>query len=89
MVSLKQALIASGFSLNEELEAFCNDFNSDRAEMSIESQSWSLPEPPADTYPAALIENAKAFSDVAVCIVPVALEALIIKKYIKKAKEEQ
>ena len=68
VVSLKDALIASGFSLNEELEAFYNDFNSDRAEMSIEAQSWSLPEPPADTYPAALIENAKAFSDVAVII---------------------
>ncbi len=36
--------------------------------MSIESQSWSLPEPPADTYPAELISGAKEFSDVAVVI---------------------
>ena len=68
VVSLKQGLINAGFTLNEELEAFYTDFNSDRAEMSIESQSWSLPEPPADTYPADLISNAREFSDVAVII---------------------
>ena len=68
VVPLKQALIDAGFELNGDLEKFYNDFNSDRAEMSIESQSWDLPEPPADTYPAELIDGAKAFSHVAVII---------------------
>ena len=68
VVTLKQGLQNAGFSINEELEAFYSDFNSDRAEMSIESQSWSLPEPPADTYPADLLNSAKEFSDVAVII---------------------
>lgn len=63
VVPLKDALINAGYELNEELEKFYNDFNSGRAAMTIESQSWNLPEPPADTYPASLLDNAKSFSN--------------------------
>lgn len=67
-VSLKEGLEAAGFSVNEELEAFYTAYTPSRGEMSIEKQSWSLPEPPADTYPDELMENARAFSDVAVIV---------------------
>ena len=36
--------------------------------MSIQKQSWTLPEPPVDTYSDKLIKNAKDYSDVAVVV---------------------
>lgn len=67
-VSLEQGLEDAGFALNTELHDFYTAYTSDRPEMSIEKQSWTLPEPPADTYTDAMMENAKAFSDVAVIV---------------------
>ena len=49
IVSMKQGLINAGFALNEELEAFYTAYTSERPEMSIEKQSWTLPEPPVST----------------------------------------
>ena len=68
IVTMKQGLAAAGFAVNEELEAFYKSYTGDRPEMSIEKQSWTLPEPPAATYSQGLIDNAKAFSDVAVIV---------------------
>ena len=68
IVSMKQGLINAGFSLNEELENFYKAYTGDRPEMSIEKQSWTLPEPPVSTYSEELVNNAKAFSDVAVIV---------------------
>lgn len=67
-VSLEQGLEDAGFALNTELHDFYTAYTSDRPEMSIEKQSWTLPEPPADTYTEAMMEDAKAFSDVAVIV---------------------
>ena len=67
-VSLKEGLEEAGFALNGELEEFYRAYAPSRGEMSIEKQSWSLPEPPADTYPEELLEGARAFSDVAVVV---------------------
>ena len=36
--------------------------------MSIQKQSWTLPEPPVDTYSDELIKSAKEYSDVAVVV---------------------
>ncbi len=68
-VSLIKGLENAGFEVNQELVKFYTDFNSKRAEMSIESQSWSLPEPTVEAYSQELIDNAKAFSDVAVVVI--------------------
>ncbi|MBR2046995.1 MAG: glycoside hydrolase family 3 C-terminal domain-containing protein [Oscillospiraceae bacterium] len=68
IVTMKQGLLNAGFSINEELEAFYNGYTGERPEMSIEKQSWTLPEPPVSAYSDALIDNAKAFSDVAVIV---------------------
>ena len=67
-VSLEQGLEDAGFTLNSELHDFYTAYTSDRPEMSIEKQSWTLPEPPADSYSSELMENAKAFSNVAVIV---------------------
>lgn len=67
-VSLKDSLVKAGFELNDKLEEFYLAYTSDRPEMSIQKQSWTLPEPPADTYSQELISEAQAFSDTAVIV---------------------
>lgn len=37
--------------------------------MSIQKQSWTLPEPPVSAYPEGLIQDAKEFSDVAAIVI--------------------
>ncbi|MBW3082355.1 glycoside hydrolase family 3 protein [Bifidobacterium phasiani] len=64
-VSIRQGLENAGFSVNQDLADFYAAY-SERPEMSINKQSWSLPEPPVDTYPLDLIDGARQFSDVAV-----------------------
>ena len=64
-VSIRQSLEDAGFQVNSDLADFYADY-SDKPEMSINKQSWSLPEPPVDTYPQELLDGAKDFSDVAV-----------------------
>ena len=68
IVSLNQGLENAGFSINQDLVDFYNNYGADNPEMSIQKQSWTLPEPPADTYSDELIENAKEYSDVAVVV---------------------
>lgn len=60
IVSLNQGLENAGFSINQE--------GADNPEMSIQKQSWTLPEPPVDTYSDELIKSAKEYSDVAVVV---------------------
>lgn len=67
--SIVDGMESSGFAVNSDLIDFYNEYSSDRPEMSIQRQSWTLPEPPADTYPDELIEDAKNFSDTAVVVV--------------------
>ena len=68
IVSLNQGLENAGFSINQELVNFYNNYGADNPEMSIQKQSWTLPEPPVDTYSDKLIKNAIDYSDVAVVV---------------------
>ena len=68
IVSLNQGLENAGFSINQELVDFYNNYGADNPEMSIQKQSWTLPEPPVDTYSDKLIKNAEEYSDVAVVV---------------------
>ena len=68
IVSLNQGFENAGFSINQELVDFYNNYGADSPEMSIQKQSWTLPEPPVDTYSDGLIEDAKEYSDVAVVV---------------------
>ena len=68
IVSLNQGLENAGFSINQELVDFYNNYGSDSPEMSIQKQSWTLPEPPVDTYSDELVKSAKEYSDVAVVV---------------------
>ena len=68
IVSLNQGLENAGFSINQKLVDFYNNYGADDPEMSIQKQSWTLPEPPVDTYDDELIKSAKEYSDVAVVV---------------------
>lgn len=68
IVSLNQGLENAGFSINQELVDFYNNYGADNPEMSIQKQSWTLPEPPVDTYSDEIIKSAKEYSDVAVVV---------------------
>ena len=68
IVSLNQGIENAGFSINQELVDFYNNYGADNPEMSIQKQSWTLPEPPVDTYSDELIKGAKEYSDVAVVV---------------------
>ena len=47
IVSLTKGLENAGFAVNQELVDFYNSYGSDKPEMSIQKQSWTLPEPTA------------------------------------------
>ncbi len=68
-VTLLQGLENAGFELNTELSDFYTEYQSERPTVGMWSQDWTLPEPPVDTYSDELIENAKAFSDVALVVI--------------------
>lgn len=68
IVSLNQGLENAGFSINQELVDFYNNYGADNPEMSIQKQSWTLPEPPVGTYSDELIKSAKEYSDMAVVV---------------------
>lgn len=69
IVSMVDGLERAGLEVNQDLVDFYTEYSSDRPEMSIERQSWTLPEPPADDYSEALLDNAKSYSDVAVVVI--------------------
>lgn len=69
IVSLIQGLENAGFTVNQELVDFYSNYSGDKPEMSIQKQSWTLPEPPAATYSDELIQGAKEFSDTAVVVI--------------------
>lgn len=79
-VSLLKGLESAGFELNTELSDFYSayELTSDNRGSTYGSvntggvdsaKDWTIPEPPADTYSSELLENAKAFSDVAVIVI--------------------
>lgn len=66
VVSIQQGLEQAGFSVNQELLDFYTAYSARRPDMTITTQSWTLYEPPVDTYSQEMLDNAKEFSDVAV-----------------------
>lgn len=68
-VTLLEGLENAGFNLNTELTDFYTAYRPDHPEISPFLQDWTLPEPPASTYPDALMDNAKAFSDTALIVI--------------------
>lgn len=69
IVSLQKGMEDAGFEVNQELLDFYSAYTSDRPEMSIQKQSWTLPEPPVSTYSQELMDHARAFSDTAVIVI--------------------
>lgn len=69
IVSLTKGLENSGFTLNQDLVDFYSNYADKNPEMSIQKQSWTLPEPPVSAYPGELLDEAKEFSDTAVIVI--------------------
>lgn len=69
IVNLVQGIENAGFSVNQDLLSFYENYGAEKPEMSIQKQSWTLPEPPVSTYPQELIQGAKEFSDVAAIVI--------------------
>lgn len=67
-VTLIDSIEDAGFTVNQDLVDFYNDFSAERAEMSLSTQNWTLTEVPAADYSDALIQSAKDFSDTAVIV---------------------
>ena len=68
-VSLLQGLEDAGFSLNSDLSDFYTSYRSDRPEVGMCAQDWTLPEPTVDSYTDELINDAKNFSDTALVVI--------------------
>ncbi|MBW3082784.1 beta-glucosidase [Bifidobacterium phasiani] len=69
MTSILEGLNDAGFETNDELADFYAGYAAERPTVSIFSQDWTLPEPPAATYPDDLIADAKDFSDTAMIVI--------------------
>lgn len=67
-VDLLEGLSNSDFNINEELSDFYRGYAEERPEIGMFEQDWTLPEPPVDTYPKDMIENAKEFSENALIV---------------------
>lgn len=68
-VTLLQGLENAGFKINTELSEFYQEYRTDRPEVGMFEQDWTLPEPPVDQYTDKMMENAKEFSDTAVVVI--------------------
>ena len=69
IVNLLDGLANAGISTNSDLTKFYTDYRADRPEVGMWEQDWTLPEPPADTYPKELLDGAKNFSDQAMIVI--------------------
>lgn len=69
IVSLVKGLENAGFTVNQDLVDFYNGYGADKPEMSIQKQSWTLPEPPVSAYPQELVQGAREFSGVAAIVI--------------------
>ncbi len=68
-VSLLDGLKNAGITVNEDLVQFYTDYRTDRPEVGMWYQDWTLPEPPASTYSTELLNGAKGFSDQAMIVI--------------------
>lgn len=69
IVSLEKGLENAGFTVNQSLVDFYDGYGADKPEMTIQKQSWTLPEPPVSAYPQELIREAREFSSVAAIVI--------------------
>lgn len=67
--SLLDGMKEAGIETNTELSKLYTDYRSDRPEVGMWAQDWTLPEVPADQYSDSLISDAKSFSDEAVIVI--------------------
>ncbi len=67
--SLLDGLKSAGFETNKELSDFYTQYRTDRPEIGLFGQDWTLPEPALSTYPKELLENAKNYSDTALIVI--------------------
>lgn len=68
-VSLLQGLEHAGFKLNSGISDFYAAYRSDRPNVGMWEQDWTLPEPVKGSYTSELMEEAKAFSDMAMIVI--------------------
>ena len=66
---LLTGLAHAGITVNQELMDFYAAYMPERPQLGYDVHTWDLPEPPASTYPDALISGAKDFSDTAVIVI--------------------
>ena len=67
-VNIIDGLANAGLTANPDLISFYNQYSDERPDMSIQKQSWTLPEPPVSTYPDELIAGAQDYSDVGIVV---------------------
>lgn len=68
-VNLLMGLENGGYNLNTDLSDFYTDYRSDRPEVAMWAQDWTLPEPAVNEYSEDLLTEAQAFSDTAVVVI--------------------
>ena len=68
-VGVLQSLNDAGIETNTELTQFYTDYKSDRPEVAMFAQDWTLPEPNVSAYSDSLMSNAKSFSDTAMVVI--------------------
>ena len=68
IVDLLEGLSYAGIETNTELSDFYRAYREGRPAVGMWEQDWTLPEPPADTYSQEMMDNAKAFSNVAAVV---------------------
>ena len=73
-VTLVQGLEDAGFTVNEAPLEFYTEYAEARPTNSISDYSitggdWTLPEPPVESYPEGMMDEAKEFSDTAIMVI--------------------
>ncbi len=68
-VSILQSLTDAGFTTNDTLTQMYIDYCSERPEVGMNAQDWTLPEPTVDYYTDEIMEEAREFSDTAVIVI--------------------
>lgn len=68
-ISLEQGLKDANFKPNQSLIKFYKKYASNRQTVSIQSQNWTLPEPPVSKYSKKLLKQSKDYSDTALIVI--------------------
>ena len=68
-VTLLQGLTGAGLQLNTELSDFYVSYKADHPPIGMWAQDWTLPEPNVSLYTDEMMNNAKAFSDIALIVI--------------------